>query len=72
MGREPASAELAVCVWKGEYEVDLTVGKIYRVVKPERNDRPSDIRILDESTEDYLYPRSWFLPLDRPAKTKAT
>ena len=41
MGREPASAELAVCARKGEYEVDLTVGKIYRVVKPERNDRPA-------------------------------
>ena len=59
-----------MCIRNGEYEIDLIVGKIYRVVKPERNDRPSDIRILDESGEDYLYPRSWFVPLNLPLKAK--
>ena len=70
MGRERVSAEFGVCIRNGEYEVDLIVGKIYRVVQPERHDRPSDIRIVDESGEDYLYPRSWFVPLDVPAKAR--
>jgi hypothetical protein len=48
------SGEFAVCIHNGEYDVDLIVGKIYRVVKPKRNDRLSDIRVLDESGEDYL------------------
>ena len=69
-GRGSASAEFAVCIRNGEYEIDLIVGKIYRVVKPERNDRSSDIRIVDESGEDYLYPRSWFVPLNLPSKVK--
>jgi hypothetical protein len=59
-----------VCIHNGEYEVDLIVGKIYRVVKPKRNDRPSDVRILDESGDDYLYPRGWFVPIDLPLKAK--
>jgi hypothetical protein len=46
------------------------VGKIYRVVKPKRNDRSSDIRVLDESGEDYLYPRHWFVPVELPLKAK--
>ena len=58
------------CLRSGEYEVDLIVGKIYCVMKPERNDRPSDIRIVDESGEDYLYPRNWFVPVDSPATAK--
>ena len=64
------SVEFAVCIYNGEYDLDLIVGKIYRVVKPKRNDRPSDIRVLDESGEDYLYPRGWFVPVDLPLKAK--
>jgi hypothetical protein len=64
------SEEFAVCIHNGEYEVDLIVGKIYRVMKPKRNDRPSDIRVIDESGEDYLYPRGWFVPVDLPLKAR--
>ena len=64
------SAEFAVCIHNGEYDVDLIVGKIYRVVKPKRNDRLADIRVLDESNEDYLYPRVWFVPVELPWKAK--
>ena len=64
------SGEFAVCIHNGEYEIDLVVGKIYRVVRPKRNDRPSDIRARDESGEDYLYPRNWFVPIELPLKAK--
>jgi hypothetical protein len=39
-------------------------------VKPKRNDRPSDIRVVDESGEDYPYPRGWFVPIDPPLKAQ--
>ena len=68
--RGDRSGEFAVCIQNGEYEIDLVVGKIYRVVRPKRNDRPSDIRVLDESGEDYLYPRNWFVPIELPLKAK--
>ncbi len=69
-GQPSGSAQFAVCIHNGEYEVDLIVGKLYRLVKPKRNDRPSDIRVLDESGEDYLYPRDWFVPVDLPLKAR--
>lgn len=64
------STQFAVCIHNGEYEIDLIVGKIYRVMKSKRNDRPSDIRVLDESGEDFLYPRAWFVPIELPLKAK--
>jgi hypothetical protein len=68
--RGDGSGEFAVCIHNGEYDADLIVGKIYRVVKAKRNDRPADIRILDESGENYLYPRGWFVPVELPLKAR--
>lgn len=68
--RTTAPSDFAVCIRNGEYEADLLVGKIYRVLKSKTNDRPADIRVLDESGEDYLYPRGWFVPVALPLKVK--
>lgn len=35
-------------------------GWCYQVVEPQENDRPEDIRLVDDSGEDYLYPRDQF------------
>lgn len=59
-----------MCIERREHEVDLVVGKIYRVVRPCRNDRSSDVRVVDESGEDYLYPRDWFVPVRLPLKAR--
>ncbi|MBM3217283.1 MAG: hypothetical protein FJZ38_01120 [Candidatus Rokubacteria bacterium] len=64
------SHNFVVCIHNGEYDADLVVGKIYRVVKPERNDAASDLRILDESGEDYLYPKTWFVSVDLPLRAR--
>lgn len=68
--RHRGSRDFAVCIHNPESQVDLTVGKIYQVVKPARNDRSSDIRILDDSGEDYLYPSGWFVPVALPLKVR--
>ena len=68
--RAKTSRDFAVCIRNGEYEADLVVGKIYRVVKPEANDRPADVRVVDESGGDYLYPREWFVSLTLPLRVK--
>ena len=64
------SRDFAVCIHSGEYDADLIVGEVYRVVKPKRNDVASDVRIVDESGEDYLYPRTWFVPVDLPLRAR--
>jgi len=50
--------------------VDLIVGKVYRVLKPRKNDLESDVRVIDESQDDYIYPNRWFVPIDLPSKAK--
>ena len=55
------SGPFTICIRGDADHDDLIVGKVYRVIRPKRNDRVSDIRVVDESCEDYLYPRAWFV-----------
>ncbi len=50
---------LALCLENSQCE-DLELNKVYPVVEPEENDPRDYIRIIDESEEDYIYPRSMF------------
>ncbi|HYK01982.1 MAG TPA: hypothetical protein VE974_09510 [Thermoanaerobaculia bacterium] len=55
-----------VCVKNDEYEGALELRKIYEVLE-DLDAEPHDmIRVVDESGEDYLYPRGWFLPIQLP------
>lgn len=52
--------QFAICVHNGEYAGTLELGKVYEVLQdPCAADRNYQ-RVIDESGEDYLYPRSWF------------
>ena len=62
--------DFVICVENGEYEADLLIGKVYRTAKPEKNDRPAEMRVIDESGEDYLYPAKWFVPVDLPPRAR--
>jgi len=55
----------ALCVGNGggAYDLALQLGKAYKVIRPERTDGDGNFRVVDEEGEDYLYPRSWFVPL---------
>ena len=70
MTRRGKAAEFAVCIHGDDDDVDLIVGKVYRVMKPKRNDRNTDVRVVDESGEDYLYPRAWFVRVELPLKAR--
>ena len=59
--------EFVVCVNNDEYPASLEMHKIYRVVPDEDAAAEGDIRIVDESGEDYLYPASYFFPIKVPA-----
>jgi hypothetical protein len=55
-----------VCVKNDEYEGALELRKIYEVLE-DRDAEPHEmIRIIDESGEDYLYPRDWFVAIELP------
>jgi hypothetical protein len=60
----------AICVNNSEYPVSLELHKIYRVLPDDDAVLDGDLRIIDESGEDYLYPAEYFLVLDLPDETE--
>ena len=60
----------AVCVNNTEYPVSLELYKIYRVLPDEEAARDGDLRVIDESGEDYLYPAEYFVLIKFPRKVE--
>ncbi len=60
----------AVCVDNTEYPASLEIHKIYRVIPDKDAEREGDLRIIDESGEDYLYPSRYFVPIEVPQETE--
>jgi len=56
----------AICIEHGEYAGALELRKVYEVLEDDSAERRDSIRVIDESGEDYLYPRAWFVPVVLP------
>ncbi len=56
----------AVCVNNAGYPVSLELHKIYRVIPDADAAKDGDIRVIDESGEDYLFPALWFATIKLP------
>ncbi len=59
--------KFAVCVNNKDYPASLELHKIYRVLPDEDAAADGDVRVIDESGEDYLYPADRFVPITVPA-----
>ena len=53
--RATTRRRFAVCVRNEGYEASLERNKIYRVLPDREAEREGDLRIIDESGEDYLF-----------------
>lgn len=60
------SRGLVVCVKNDGYAVSLERRKLYVVLADAQAARHGQVRVIDESGEDYLYPERFFLPIDLP------
>lgn len=58
--------EFAVCIDNSRYPASLELHKIYRVVPDADAAQDGDIRLVDESGEDYLYPAAYFVSINVP------
>lgn len=67
-----STPKFAVCIDNSEYPVSLELHKIYRVIADEAATREGDLRIIDESGEDYLYPAEWFVPVELPRRVRGS
>src|SRR5215218_3839388 len=59
MTGDTATLGYMVCVNNEGYPASLQLGKSYEVL-PDDNAEPGQIRVVDESGEDYLYPADYF------------
>jgi hypothetical protein len=54
----------AVCIKNEGYPASLELRKIYEVLPDANAERESHVRVVDESGEDFLYPKEFFLPIE--------
>jgi hypothetical protein len=70
MSRRNNGTRFVVCVKNTRYGASLELRKIYEIVPDKQAAARHFVRIVDESGEDYLYPESYFLPIELPKKTE--
>ena len=64
--KRESAHKFAVCVSNADYPVSLEMHKIYRILPDEDAATDGDIRVIDESGEDYLYPAEYFVFVELP------
>ena len=65
--KNESTPEFVVCINNEGYPASLVLHKIYRVVPDKDAAADEDLRVIDESGEDYIYPASYFAPIKLPA-----
>ena len=59
-----------VCVRNEGYEVSLERRKIYEVLPDADAEAHNQLRIIDESGDDYLFPAQYFATIELPAAVR--
>jgi hypothetical protein len=70
--RRKSTRRFAVCIKNEGHEASLERNKIYVVEPDPEAEKDGDIRIVDESGEDYLYPADWFVAVEVPKAVQAS
>jgi len=59
-------SRFVVCVKNTGYGASLELRKLYQVISDEAAAKLHQIRVIDESGEDYLYPEEYFIAVELP------
>jgi hypothetical protein len=59
-------AQFVICIANKGYAASLELRKISQVVPDNAASTLHQIRVIDESGEDYLYPEDFFVPVQLP------
>ena len=59
-----------VCINNEDYPASLELNKIYHVVTDSEIEADGEMRIIDESGEDYIYPAEWFVDVNLPVAVR--
>jgi hypothetical protein len=66
-----AAQKFVVCIQNDEYPASLEVRKLYRVLSDRDAAAQGQLRVIDESEEDYLYPVGYFASVQLSAPVEA-
>jgi hypothetical protein len=67
---KPPNKPFALCIDNTSYQASLIPGKVYRILPDSRAAKDDLVRIVDESGEDYLYHKDYFVFVDFPPAVK--
>lgn len=59
-----------VCIRNDGYETSLERNRIYQILPDEDAERDGDLRVVDESGEDYLFAADRFAAIEVPAAVR--
>ena len=68
--RKSRATQFVVCIDNDGYPASLELHKIYRVIRDEAAAADGDMRVVDESGEDYLYAADRFVEIEPPQTVK--
>jgi hypothetical protein len=58
--------QFVVCIRNKQYPASLELRKLYQVLPDQGAAKHGQIRVIDESGEDYLYPEEYFIAVELP------
>ena len=62
--------QFVICIKNDDYPASLETRKLYQVVPDPKAEKLDQLRIIDESGEDYLYPQEYFVSVTLPDATE--
>jgi len=66
MSEKESKISYVLCINDGGYPESLEVRKVYTVLNDQKAQQRNNLRVIDETGEDYLYPASLFVPIQVP------
>jgi hypothetical protein len=61
-----SEVRFVLCVENTNYPASLECRKVYQVLNDGQASKHGQVRVIDESGEDYLYPQEYFIPIKLP------
>jgi hypothetical protein len=66
---KPSEGRFVLCVRNKNYSASLGFRKIYQLIWDDVATKHRQLRVIDESGENYLYPEEYFIPIKLPSIT---
>lgn len=68
LGSMKEEPQFVICIRNDDYRASLELRTLYQVIPDASAVGHHQLRVIDESGEDYLYPESYFVALELPKR----